>query len=155
MHQRCLTGNVRCLVVKSYGCLLLQPEDLVGSTVHQLCLVSRELHEIQPKKTGHFISLPLLKKIFFLLGSYNLHQAEKFKNLSEGVAQVRVLSGGEKHLKSEGVGEGDLSGTRTTWREKAIACSVNNPNVLMKMTSGVGFSVIQFLAQPPEVVILS
>jgi len=32
-------------------------------------------------------------------------QAERFKNPSDGFAQVRVLSGGEVQLKSEGVGE--------------------------------------------------
>ena len=32
-----------------------------------------------------------------------------------------------------------MSGTWSTWREKAIACRVNNPNILIKMISEAGF----------------
>lgn len=43
-----------------------------------------------------------------------------------------------------------MSGTRTTWREKVIACSVNNPNILIKMISEVGFSSDPIFSTAPR-----
>lgn len=48
----------------------------------------------------------------FGLGRYHLSQTERFKNLSEGFAQVHDLNGGKTHLKKEGVGDGICVGHR-------------------------------------------